>query len=536
MFQICREFDIMSYPTIRYYSPNYKDGPKQTGQPVTVHEENELIDAFAKNLEEEKDPPSFWPNLSISDYDELSQLFIGVDAKVEYMFLVFEKDVGNRSLGSQLILDYASVDQILIRRVIDNSSIKSSFKLEYLNYGLAVVDRKLNTEVISVESETKDAMEKALESYLKKHSIKFTSVRSLDDEMMESSSSSNIDTIMDEMQNKIIYEKVKAQTGVIYRADIEQAVKFSLFHEVPQQTIIENEELDALKRFVQLLSRYFPFSEDGKAFIDEVLLYVSHSDNQSGIGGDKFREKLQTLGKEHKSVFSSNRYVGCSSKVQGLRRYPCSLWTLFHFLTVQAAEKDISSNPLEVLHGMHGYIKYFFGCSDCSRHFQDMAAKNKIWNVTSKDEAVLWLWSSHNEVNKRLSGDVTEDPEFKKIQFPQQDTCTDCRRKDFRYPNVEVGDGEVVNWDKNNVLTFLKNIYSSKNLNNLGIEKEYEFLSAATERYTRGHFASMFSDLDIRMGILLYISMVCIMIVAIKLLVKRGYRKKLYVHDILGKV
>jgi thiol oxidase len=215
--------------------------------------------------------------------------------------------------------------------------------------------------------------------------------------------------------------------------------------------------------------------------------------------------------------------------ISGLRRFPCSLWTLFHFLTVQAAKNSQNSNPLEVLQTMHGYIKHFFGCTDCSKHFQSMSSKNKIWNVTSEDQAVLWLWASHNQVNKRLSGDITEDPEHRKIQFPSHEMCPDCRIERTSY-----NQNDSIDWDKSQVLQYLKNIFSVENLSNLGSNDERTFAAQYTQ--DKEIVTNVLSDLDIRMGILLYISMICIMVISIKMLIKRGYRKKLYVHGTLGKV
>ena len=44
----------------------------------------------------------------------------------------------------------------------------------------------------------------------------------------------------------------------------------------------------------------------------------------------------------------------------------------------------------------------------------------------SADEAVLWLWTVHNRVNKRLQSDITTDPEHPKIQFPAAGMCQAC--------------------------------------------------------------------------------------------------------------
>lgn len=52
---------------------------------------------------------------------------------------------------------------------------------------------------------------------------------------------------------------------------------------------------------------------------------------------------------------------------------------------------------------MRCYVRYFFGCQECAQHFEAMAAKS-MDQVASRKEAVLWLWSHHNEVNARLAG------------------------------------------------------------------------------------------------------------------------------------
>lgn len=52
---------------------------------------------------------------------------------------------------------------------------------------------------------------------------------------------------------------------------------------------------------------------------------------------------------------------------------------------------------------MRSYVQFFFGCRDCANHFEQMAAAS-MHQVRSPSSAVLWLWTSHNRVNARLSG------------------------------------------------------------------------------------------------------------------------------------
>lgn len=76
--------------------------------------------------------------------------------------------------------------------------------------------------------------------------------------------------------------------------------------------------------------------------------------------------------------------------------------------------------------------------------------------VNSTRDAVLWLWTAHNKVNRRLSGDVAEDPEHPKIQFPPVSACPTCQSKDET-------SGEIV-WDQDLVLKYLHQFYGRENI------------------------------------------------------------------------
>ncbi|MEQ2170353.1 Sulfhydryl oxidase 2, partial [Goodea atripinnis] len=106
------------------------------------------------------------------------------------------------------------------------------------------------------------------------------------------------------------------------------------------------------------------------------------------------------------------RWVGCQGSRPGLRGYPCSLWTLFHVLTVQhdATPTVLDNTGLEgkaapVLQVMRHYIRTFFGCKECGQHFEQAAAAS-MDEVKSPEEEVLWLWNQHNRVNARLAGNL----------------------------------------------------------------------------------------------------------------------------------
>lgn len=82
----------------------------------------------------------------------------------------------------------------------------------------------------------------------------------------------------------------------------------------------------------------------------------------------------------------------------GRRGYPCGLWSLFHTLTVVCLEKN---QQFPVLDAIHGYVKEFFGCKECSGHFTKMVADDGALMITPIKDQVVWLWRAHNKVNQR---------------------------------------------------------------------------------------------------------------------------------------
>lgn len=481
--------------------------------------------------------PPKWPDFTaLEPNSPNADLFTSNEARAvppKYAYIVNENETNGTTVGSEVILDFLDTPVVVVKRTKDASEPS----------GLKVIAAETMSEIkLPVDEFTREKVAAAIRRHLNENHISVTEV-STKATSKETSTEPDISEIMEKKQEDALRAKImELGPGVVYQADLEEAVKFALFHEVPRFKTIDGERLLALQRFLNVLVRYFPFNENGMKFLKEVRQYVLNAEKE--IVAEDFASEIKKLEQNRSPVFSSNRWMGCSSVKDGLRRYPCGLWTLFHYLTVQAAESEISMDPLEILQAMHGYIKYFFGCSDCSNHFQQMAARNKIWNVTSKDDAVVWLWSSHNEVNKRLAGDATEDADHPKIQFPSADMCPECRKpiltNHHNHQQYTLQDGNE--WNVLEVLRFLKNTYSSINRNPLGLQQA----SLVPQRLVHDGvgdnfqsnrtFGNVLNEMDIRMGALLYVACIIMLVIAVKMVVKRGYRKKMYTHDLLGKV
>ncbi|XP_063699023.1 sulfhydryl oxidase 1 [Culicoides brevitarsis] len=523
----CREFEVMAYPTLRYFPPHYKQGEKTLGNPLEKLDPAKIIDDVVGNITTEKNPPSNWPSFDFLTTTNKEMLFNDVSANVKYIFLFYERN--SSLLGSKLILDLHQVKEVQLKRVSIESPFVTEFGL-HANAKLVALNRALVPVDLNIKNSTaKDDIVKAIVHFLKSEGVKLPKMLGEHPAytITTTSANDNVPLEFKKQQEEAIRTRVKENLGTVYLADLEQVLRQILFIEVPRVPLLEGEKLLALQRFLTVIERYFPFNDNGKKFIQDLRSYVM---NRERINGSDFDEKVPEIANLYIPIFSSDRWVGCLPSRNGFRQYPCGLWTLFHYLTVRAAEMETSNDALEILQAMHGYIKNFFGCTECAKHFQEMATRNHIWSVASKDDAVLWLWSAHNEVNKRLAGDETEDPEFPKLQFPSN--CDACRREQSNVHGHKII-GEI-QWDRSEVLKYLKEKNSPANLDLLGVEHE-----TTLPRFMAQHGANrgnIFTDMDIRMGMLLYVSCIAIMVIAVKFFLKRGYRKKLYIYDMLGKV
>ena len=106
---------------------------------------------------------------------------------------------------------------------------------------------------------------------------------------------------------------------------------------------------------------------------------------------------------------------------------------------------------------MRSYVKNFFGCSECAEHFGVMAARLEQV-VRHKGDAVMWLWKSHNKVNRRLHGDMTEDPANIKIQFPSYQNCPEC------HVTPTQTNQNIADWNEVHVLRYLRKLYNKYNI------------------------------------------------------------------------
>ncbi|XP_033104196.1 sulfhydryl oxidase 2-like isoform X3 [Anneissia japonica] len=245
----------------------------------------------------------------------------------------------------------------------------------------------------------------------------------------------------------------------VHMQDLESALTYALRQEVPLKVTIGGSALEALRNFVNVLNKYFPGRSQVSMFLESLEFWLEDLKGPS-ITSDEWLDFVNENYDPEKSSTAvlphSVKWEGCQGSSPRYRGYPCSIWTLFHTLTVSAAKinkQNPNRNSQEVLLAMQGYIQVFFGCTECVKNFAK-ESKSMSSSVKSYDDAILWLWKTHNRVNERLKGDISEDPAHPKIQFPPTQLCSACR----------LGKGHENEWVNSEVLVFLKEYYGVRNI------------------------------------------------------------------------
>ncbi|XP_003700588.3 sulfhydryl oxidase 2 [Megachile rotundata] len=530
--QICREYEVMYYPLIKYFSVNAN--PSSLGLTMAKFDS---VEEFRHNLtdllvkEQQEGRGTSWPNITPYRNYEITNIWKWVPNTVKYYFLLFEKT--DSHLGAEVILDMHKITTIQIRRVLsDNELLCETNKITNFP-SLIVFSRNETQKFLKIKVATRDGIYNTIKEFVASKGENIDEISSTKSHSMEFENRNPQTNNSKHLQVTTKPQSTEITNDYLYQLDLENTIRYSISHEIPLHKTIKGEKMDALKKYLNVLAEYFPLRH-GNIFLETIYDVVKKRDN---ISGEEFSQIIKSIEEEMSPIYSGpSQWVGCKGSKEGYRGYPCGLWTMFHMLTVNYAiiRKSTEHEPRKILEAMYGYIKYFFGCADCSQHFVQMATKNKIFDVSNDNESILWLWSAHNEVNARLAGDATEDPKHKKVQYPIIEHCPNCR-----FDNG-------TSWNEENVLKYLTAKYSYKGINYYGsveqnkntgskmkIRQERLVLSKYTSNKKIGWDFTIF---DISICVVLYIaSAVILILVCIKFAVKRTYRKRAYI-SLLGKV
>ncbi|XP_057579041.1 sulfhydryl oxidase 2 [Hippopotamus amphibius kiboko] len=439
--EVCRAYDIHFYPTFRYFKAFTKDfttgenfkGPDRELQTVR----HTMID-FLQNHTDRNRPPAC-PSLDPIRPSDVRSLINNRSGR--YVAVLFESN--SSYVGREVILDLMPYENIEVKRALSwdkaflqklsVSSVPSCY-LIYPNgsHGLVTIGKPLRSFFSSYLKSLPDVRKKSL---------------SLPEKPSKEESS-----------EAVVWREFDRSR--LYTADLESGLHHLLRVELAAHRSLAGAELKALKDFVTILAKLFPGRLPVRKLLEtlqEWLASLPLDRIPYDAVLDLVNNKMRISG-----IFLTNhiKWVGCQGSRPELRGYTCSLWKLFHTLTVQAGARPraldgtgFEDDPQAVLQTIRRYVHVFFGCKECGEHFEEMA-KESMDSVKTLDQAILWLWKKHNLVNGRLAGHLSEDPKFPKVPWPTPDLCPACHE--------EIKG--LTSWNEGEVLLFLKRHYSSDNL------------------------------------------------------------------------
>ena len=464
----------------------------------------------------------------ISRNDTLSDIWNHYNSH-KSIILLFEQPASEAYWSRELILDLQSLSNYPpVRRVGDNrADLAKQFGVTTLP-SIVIIDKNGEFERFPTKAERESTLKMLHEIFNPTNAAK-TDKPSITKETTKQQPTQRDNAV------------VKSSKNQVFMSDLEKAILYSLSHEVITHKLIDGRRFDALKDYVNILDLYFPGRKRVKHVIRSVKKALSLY--EADIKGEEFANLMDSvIESEHPNWRQEvSEWQGCRGSQPHLRGYPCSLWTLFHVLTVSfAAEKGgaASSSANGILTVIKGYVQHFFGCSHCSEHFVSMAENDDdpIESVSEPNSSIMWLWRAHNKVNKRLAGDSTEDPQAPKIQFPSSEHCQLC------HANAD--------WNHDAVLQYLTHMYSLTNISMQGLNVGNSFdefaddlaypgvqRESAASSINTSHWNSLaFNRFDISLCALVYIVSPLILLgFMCRIIFKRRYRKKMYIYDITSK-
>ncbi|XP_048832674.1 sulfhydryl oxidase 1 [Brienomyrus brachyistius] len=426
----CIHFGIRGYPTVKFFHAYSEKDSTGTSFPVHTQDMSQLRRQMISMIEKHKEhwPPAC-PPLEAASKAEIDSLL--ESSGVEHLALVFE--TASSYVGREVILDLLQFDNIAVRRVL-NTEEELVSKMSVTDFpSCHLYHQGGNSSRLNVPFEARTFYSYALQRLPR---------------VVRTSRPKPV--TLDLIRNTTEHSWREFNRTNVYMSDLESALHLSLRVELASHATISKGALTALKRYVSVLAKYFP----GRPVVRKLLQTANAWLNGLQASELQYSSFLEVLDNatEDAVLPRGESWVGCQGSQPHFRKYPCSLWTLFHVLTV-AANSASDSRPQEVLQAMRAYVKRFFGCQECASHFEGMAQEGMV-QVSTQSEAVLWLWSRHNRVNNRLAGDLSEDPNFPKIQWPPPELCPKCHGID---------NGEH-SWQEAEVLSFLMDYYSSSKI------------------------------------------------------------------------
>ncbi|GMF12815.1 unnamed protein product [Phytophthora lilii] len=254
-----------------------------------------------------------------------------------------------------------------------------------------------------------------------------------------------------------------AKTGEQQLSDQSMEMKFKRLHDAGIAAVstfengfyvgttdLEGERYDAAVTWVEALAASFPMEGNRAALASLADAIKKQNKWEQGEWNAMLTQwkKNATETSFPATLFESSEkknWAYCTT-------YTCGVWTLFHTLSVSEVKSATALKPSEIMAAIRLFVKYFFSCEECQRHFM-MANPESLLEKLAESDAegpravAIWIWKMHNKVNKVL----------KYNQWPSLENCPKCY----------VNDGEPLDLNparlhEDEILSYVTSVFGHK--------------------------------------------------------------------------
>lgn len=248
---LCREYEIMHYPSLRYFSPFTKEQPGNWGVDVVHDVMGVGHPHLMALLLNETNKPSSWPPLSPVAHEKLQDLHKSLPSSLQYLFLLYEPDL-NSTVAQESTLDVFALKVAQVRQVV-SPSVAAGLGLT-MQRSLYVFDAKTQTvETVPVDEISRKAVTLAVYKYLATKSV--TLPQESTETVQKAASTSAAPENEVTRHGSELLDHAKHNVGVVHQADLESALRFSVFHELVQFNEMNDERKNAIQRYVAVLHK-----------------------------------------------------------------------------------------------------------------------------------------------------------------------------------------------------------------------------------------------------------------------------------------
>ncbi|CAF1093850.1 unnamed protein product [Adineta steineri] len=494
---LCRSHGVHGYPTIKLIPPGADFDNVTKSVTLSPDDAKDVTTELLTKLGDIHKKYKSWPRFTPVNRVIFEELYARVPSTTKLLLVIAEKR--DDLTGRQIMLDFSKYhEQLSIFRTTTDGILWRKFHLNLTDVPALFVilhnrtaERIYAQQNIGNEFDNRNLFHSAIQSYIDKTK----SITDFDDHEYEEMMTSLYKLKSKEIERKRVKEQNSIDNDIdkntvhrkVNMVDLELALSHIIRQEIPQMKKIQGEAYTALVQWLTVLVKYFPGREPVMNYLKHLLSKVNEQSND--FSGDKFQQIANIKTSDAYLPITYVKYQHCAGSTPQYRGYTCGLWLLFHTLTIsQFEQKSQQINIPEIPKAIKGYIQYFFTCQQCRDNFMKETSNINQLNTKTKYEAVMYLWTIHNNVNKRLRGDVTEDPKYPKVQFPSKYLCPQC---------------QIINanaYDVENTINFLVRYYSEKNIDstlvlnesqdNENVQNRQDYIISKVESHneTKDHF------------------------------------------------